>query len=154
MTRARSAAAVRELDDDPLGALDDVVVRQDAAVGVDDEAAAGAAARRIAIVARRPKSNGRRTVGRSGSERRGRAGALADPRGRVDVHDGRVDPLDDVREVDERTADAAPTAGGDAVAWPAWARGDAGADDRRPASSAAGEDGADQKRDDGASGQG
>jgi hypothetical protein len=33
---------VRELDDDALGAVDDVVVGEDAAVGVDDEAAAGA----------------------------------------------------------------------------------------------------------------
>ena len=37
--------AVRQLDDDPLGALDDMVVGEDAAVGVDDEAAARAAPR-------------------------------------------------------------------------------------------------------------
>ena len=42
-------AAVGQLHGDPLGAIDDVVVGEDAAVGVDDEAAAGAAARRVAL---------------------------------------------------------------------------------------------------------
>ena len=37
--------------DDPLAPVDDVMVRQDAAVGVDDEAGAGAAARRIVGIA-------------------------------------------------------------------------------------------------------
>ena len=48
--RAESPA-VRQLHRDPLGAIDDVVVGQDAAVGVDDEAAAGAAPRGIALAA-------------------------------------------------------------------------------------------------------
>jgi hypothetical protein len=55
-------AAVGQFDDDPFGAVDDVVVGQDAAVGVDDEAAAGAAPRDVAAVGARSASRDRRTA--------------------------------------------------------------------------------------------
>ena len=63
-------AAVGQLDGDALGAVDDVMVREDAAVGVDDEAAAGAAPRRVALAAAgRGRSVRRTDPARSGSAR-------------------------------------------------------------------------------------
>ena len=90
-------AAVRQFHGDALGAIDDVVVGEDAAVGVDDEPAAGAAVRTIAVLARAELER----FGRIGN-----AGAIAAPprlaaaRGRVDVDHSGVDALDDVREID------------------------------------------------------
>jgi hypothetical protein len=96
------AAAVGQLHGDPLGAVDDVIVRQDAAVGVDDEAAAGAAVRRVAIRPRRveverPVEQVRR-IGWPGAPLP--PSSLVALRRRIDVHDGRIDPLDDVGEID------------------------------------------------------
>ena len=126
MTRALQAAAVRQLDGDPVGAVDDVVVRQDAAVGVDDEAGAGAAPGRIVadrrssrVVAPRPES---RTANRTSSRRRfvgaGCASGCASRQARrVDADDGGVDALDDVGEIDGRRRAARP--GAAPRAWPA-----------------------------------
>ena len=145
------AAAVRQLDGDALGALDDVVVRQDAAVGVDDEAAAGAAARGSRSNRGVPKSNG--SSNRSGGSGIGvRAGAGGPRRPSTWRRCSRrpVDPLDDVGEVDEleralRRSPAFEIALG---------ASDLGAGhDRRPRD-AAGEDGPDEKRHDGGQGEG
>ena len=67
--------AVGQLHGDPLGALDHVIVRQDAAVGVDDEAAAGAAARRIAVARR--STSGRPSMTAAGVAAVGRAASAA-----------------------------------------------------------------------------
>ena len=98
------AAAVRQLDGDAPGAIDDVVVRQDAAVGVDDEAGAGAATRRVAVVARRAEAERPVEQLRRIGHARARAAParLASLGRRIDVHDCRINPLDDVGEVDER----------------------------------------------------
>ena len=83
------APAVGQLDDDALGAIDDVLVRQDAAVGVDDEAAAGAAARGIAVA---PAETRRivEQIRRIGRERAAAAPpGVRHPRRGVDAHDRR-----------------------------------------------------------------
>ena len=92
-------AAVGQRHRDPIGALDDVIVGQDVAVGVDDEAAAGALTRHVVVA--RPAS-----VGSSGPDAVPRLVTAA--RRGVDVHDGRVDPLGDVGEVDAPAAARAP----------------------------------------------
>ena len=60
------AAAVGELDGDPIGVLDDVMIREDVALVVDDEAGAGAAARAVAAAA----AEFERIVERVGARRR------------------------------------------------------------------------------------
>ena len=102
------AAAVRQVDGDAIRPVDDVMVRQDAAVGVDDEAGAGAAAVRVVGIAALGVAPPASEV-----ERRVEvveivvfvvpivfplaASRLAR---RVDADDGGVDALDDVGEVD------------------------------------------------------
>ena len=146
-------AAVRQLDRDALGAIDDVVVRQDAAVGVDDEAAAGAAAHRIAVVPRRPEVE--RLVEQVRAARaagvRGAAGGVA-PRVVASMFTtARVDALDDVREIDDRAARA--VAGFRRIRDFALGRRRRPGHDRRPRH-AAGEDGPDEERHDGGEGEG
>ena len=71
-TRARRMRPSDSLTSDPLGPVDDVVVREDAAVRVDDEPAAGAAPRRVAVAAPR---TGRASPDSSGWRRRRAVGA-------------------------------------------------------------------------------
>ena len=95
-TSARRRAAVGQLHREPLGAFDHVVVGQDVAVGVDQEAGAGAAPRRVAAATARVE----RIVGaapRALFDQPPRAAAAG--RG-VDVHDRGIQPRGDVRKVD------------------------------------------------------
>ena len=103
------AAAVGQLHGDPLGAVDDVVVGEDAAVGVDDEAAAGAAPGRVAIGSRAAVVGAVEEVRRIGVAVA--APPIAPAARRVDVDDGRVDALDDVGEIRPSDAEAAGAAG-------------------------------------------
>ena len=80
--RGRELALVGEADADPVGRSDDVVVGEDEALGIHDEARALSAARTLAV----------------GVVERARA-AVPGGLGDGDVDDGRVDPLDDVGEV-------------------------------------------------------
>ena len=89
---AAKRAAVRQRDGDPLGTLDDVVVGEDVAVAIDDEAAAGALPRQLKS---RGPSAGSSSPGDGARRRRGSPAF----RRRIDVDDRRVDPLGDVGEV-------------------------------------------------------
>ena len=137
------AAAVGQLDRDPFGAVDYVFVRQDAAVGVDDEAAAGAAMRRVAVGTRRTEVEGCieqvRRIWRSGPSF---SPALVPLRRRIDVDDGGVDPLDDVGKAHERRRRNGRVGDRPRIGHPR-----APGDDRR-ARQSAGEDRADKKGDD------
>ena len=89
-------AAVGERDGDPLGGVDHVMVRQDVAVAIDEEAGC----RSPAAADSRSRGPGPST---GPSPRRKYRCASRDSvvlRRRIDVDDGRVDPLGDVREVD------------------------------------------------------
>ncbi len=63
--------AVRQRHGDALGALDDVVVGQDVAVAIDDEPAAGAPARRLAVALAVGRVVVARAAGRDGARPRG-----------------------------------------------------------------------------------
>jgi hypothetical protein len=137
-----NASAVREPDGDPLGALDDVVVRQDAAVGIDDEAAARAAARRIAVVPRRAELEWVAEQVRRFRQRRPGVpmSGVGHPRRRVDVHDGGVDARDGVGKADRWSA-----RGGSRTR--TRRAGGLRAGDNRGARGAAGKNDTDEKRD-------
>ena len=111
------ASSIRQLDRDAIGAFDDVVVRQDAAVGVDDEAGAFAAPRLIGIPPRLHRIE--RRVERLRSVFVVCLAALAARATRltrrVDVDDSRIDACDDVREVDEGAEGNAGPAEGDTL---------------------------------------
>ena len=86
--------AVRERHGDALGGVDDVMVRQDVAVAIDQEAAAGPLPRRLEVA--RARALHRSLAPAKVALRLTRLGRL---RRRIDVDDGRVDPLGHVREV-------------------------------------------------------
>ena len=93
---------VGELDGDALGPVDDVVVRQDAAVGVDDEPAAFAPTRRIEL---KPWPKVVRAVELTRRLRRGTvssASGIASRGSGVDVHNGRIEAFHNVREIEKR----------------------------------------------------
>ena len=82
-------AAVAERHGDPIGAFDDVVVGEDVAGGVDDEAAAGSFVRRRLIVAEVAAPARRGPSARVGSARCG-----------VDVDDRGIEARGNRGEID------------------------------------------------------
>ena len=91
---AAERAAVGQRDRDPVGALDDVVIREDVAVGIDDEAAARALARRSRVARAGPS-----TVVAAG--RRARLAAVARDAASM-LTTAALIALGDVGEVDQR----------------------------------------------------
>ena len=84
---------------DAVGAVDDVMVREDQTVGVDDEARAGAAAWALRIALARPIEQ----VGAVGHRQAAEPAAARRPaRGGVDVDDRGIEPLGDIRKRHER----------------------------------------------------
>ena len=88
------APAVGQPHHDPVGALDHVMVGQDVAIRIDDEAGPGAAARTFTLALRRAAEE----VGAVGQRQSRRAGCGAADRARrrVDVDDRRIELLGDV----------------------------------------------------------
>ena len=91
-------AAVGELHRQALGAFDHVVIGEDVAFGIDQEAGAGAAPRRVAAAAARIERIVR-TAPAALFDQPPRAAAA---RGRIDVHDRGIEARGDVREVQRR----------------------------------------------------
>src|SRR5262249_31165125 len=142
----QKAPAVGQTDGNPLRAVDDVMVGEDTAVGVDDEAGALAPPRQIAVALRL-----RRLVWAVEQAivpcaaiivvlPAAPAALAARLAGRVDVDEGGVHALHDVGEVDEGRQAACRAGGCDSP-------GVGARIDARGAAAAAGENGADQERD-------
>ncbi len=134
--------AVAKRHRDPIGAFDDVIVGQDVAGRVDDEAAAGTFVRRVRIVAQIAPPPRRRSPARVGAARRG-----------VDVDDRRVHLRGDGREVNRRAARCASAGAAESdetvIGLAASAPGRNGQHVCRTAGARAGRDDAQQKAHDG-----
>ena len=92
-------STVRELDHDAIRPVDDVVVGQNAAIGIDDEACAGPSA---GILAARGTLRISELVGRRRYFRTAALpGGARASRGGFDVDDSWIDTFDDVGKVDE-----------------------------------------------------
>src|SRR5437773_1223448 len=92
------AASVGELDDDSFHAVDDVLVGENAAVGIDDEPAARSTPRAVATKPIGPLEE----ILRGRQARTPPAAIVAARRRGVDIDNRRIDPLDDVRKIDQR----------------------------------------------------
>ena len=144
-------AAVGKLDRNPLGAIDHVIVGQDAAVGIDDEAAARPAPRCVTPSAVGPVEGIGRIRADSAAPPR-----LPAPRRRVDIHDRRIDPFDHIGKIHQARRSRRRSTGMDGRSNRSHSRRRGSGGDGRMRGSAGdnradkkGDDGGQRKRDDG-----